>query len=118
MAHFAKIDKNGVVENVIVAEQDFVDTLEGTYVQTSYNTMNGKHTDGKTPLRWKYANAGDIYNSDMDEFHPIQPFSSWVFDKTKREWNPPVTYPTDGKDYSWEEDEYLKDKTKGWVEIS
>ena len=117
MAHFAKIDKNGIVENVIVAEQDFVDTLEGTWIQTSYNTVDGKHTNGGTPLRWKYANAGDIYNSEMDEFHISSPFDSWVFDKTKREWNPPVTYPTDGKDYAWDEATYLEDNTKGWLEL-
>ena len=117
MSHFAKIDKDGTVEEVIVAEQDFIDTLDGTYVQTSYNTINGKHTAGKTPLRWKFANAGDVYNSEMDEFHPIQPFSSWVFDKTKREWNPPISIPDDGKKYMWDEATYLDDNKKGWIEL-
>ena len=86
MSHFAKIDKNGTVERVIVAEQDFIDTLDGTWIQTSYNTVNGKHTNGETPLRWKFANVGDIYNSEMDEFHIAPPFPSWKFDKTKRDW--------------------------------
>ena len=117
MSHFAKIDKDGVVENVIVAEQDFVDTLDGTWIQTSYNTVLGKHTNGKTPLRWKYANIGDVYNSEMDEFHIASPFPSWKFDKTKRDWNPPIAKPDDGKDYMWEEDVYLEDNTKGWIEI-
>ena len=43
MSHFAKINSSGIVENVIVAEQSYVDTLSGTYVQTSYNTKRGKH---------------------------------------------------------------------------
>ena len=117
MSHFAKIDKDGVVENVIVAEQDFVDTLDGTWIQTSYNTVLGKHTNGGTPLRWKYANVGDVYNSEMDEFHIASPFPSWKFDKTKRDWNPPIAEPDDGKNYMWEEEAYLKDNTKGWIEI-
>ena len=50
MSHFAKV-VDGVVEIVIVAEQDFIDTQEGTWVQTSYNTYGGVHSAGKTPLR-------------------------------------------------------------------
>jgi len=117
MSHFAKVNKDGIVEEVIVAEQDFIDTLDGTYVQTSYNTINGKHTNGGTPLRWKFANRGDVYNSEMDEFHMSPPFSSWKLDKTKREWNPPISMPDDGKKYIWDEATYLDDNKKGWIEL-
>ena len=118
MAHFAKIDKDGNVENVIVADQEYIDTLEGTYIQTSYNTVRGVHTGGGTPLRWNYAGIGDYYNAEMDEFHNIKPFDSWVFDKKEREWNPPVEYPSDGKKYYWDEQTYLDDNEKGWIEIT
>lgn len=118
MAHFAKLDENNIVIERIVADKEFVDTLEGTYIQTSYNTQKGKHTLGGTPLRWNYAGMGDYYNAEMDEFHPKKPFDSWVFDKVEREWNPPITRPTDGKNYIWDEATYLEDNTKGWIENS
>lgn len=118
MAHFVKLDETNHVIEKIVAEQEFIDTLDGTWIQTSYNTQEGKHLLGGTPLRWNYAGMGDYYNADMDEFHSAKPFDSWKFDKTKREWNPPITMPDDGKSYMWEEAEYLKDNTKGWIEVS
>ena len=76
MAHFAKLDENNIVIEKIVADQEFVDTLEGTYVQTSYNTQFGKHSLGGTPLRWNFAGIGDYYKAEMDEFHPAKPFDS------------------------------------------
>ena len=61
MAHFAKV-KNGIVTNVIVADQDFVDSYidheAGKWLQTSYNTIGGVHTEGGTPLR-KNHNTGE-----------------------------------------------------------
>ena len=50
MAHYAKVE-SGVVTNVIVAEQDFIDTMSGTWVQTSYNTQGGVHILQGAPLR-------------------------------------------------------------------
>ena len=68
MAHFAKVLDNRVTQ-VIVAEQDFVDTQVGTWVQTSYNTHGGQHLLGGTPLRKNYAGIGYIYDSTMDAFY-------------------------------------------------
>ena len=62
MSHFAKIEDN-LVTTVIVAEQDFIDTLEGTWVQTSYNTHGGIHIFSGTALRKNYAGRGHIYDS-------------------------------------------------------
>lgn len=116
MSHFAKLDSTNHVEKVIVAEQEHINSLEGTYVQTSYNTLNGVHTLGGTPLRWSFAGVGDYYNSDMDEFHPAKPFNSWVFDSTEREWNPPIEKPEG--DYFWDEETHQSDNTQGWIEIT
>ena len=118
MAHFVKLDETNHVIEKIVAEQEVIDTLDGTWIQTSYNTQQGKHLLGGTPLRWNFAGIGDYYNGEMDEFHSAKPFDSWLFDKVKREWYPPLTYPTDGKDYIWDEATYLKDNTKGWIEAT
>jgi hypothetical protein len=116
MAHFAKLDSTNHVEKVIVAEQEYVDTLEGTWVQTSYNTIKGVHQLGGTPLRWNYAGIGHYYNSDMDEFHPPQPYNSWAFDTTERVWNPPIEKPEGN--YYWDEKTHQADNTQGWIEIT
>jgi len=110
MSHFAEIDANNVVLQVIVAEQEFIDTLEGNWVQTSYNTRGGKHydpdtneEDDGTPLRKNFAMIGGSYDATRDAFIPPQPYPSWVLDDDTCLWNPPIAYP-DGNDiYYWNE---------------
>jgi len=111
MAHFAKIN-DGVVTQVIVAEQEFVDTQGGTWVQTSYNTRGGQHTLGGTPLRKNYASVGYIYDHTRDAFYSPQPYLSWVLNETTCLWEAPVALPDDGKRYFWNED------TTNWVEVT
>ena len=113
MAHYAKIE-NEIVMRVIVAEQDFIDTQEGTWVQTSYNTYGGQHTLGNTPLRKNYAGVGYTYDSTRDAFYGPQPYPSWVLDDNTCWWEPPVAYPDDDDDkkYIWDED------TTSWIEPS
>ena len=76
MAHFAKV-VNGIVEQVIVAEQEFinnfVDSSPGEWIQTSYNTFAGEHKLGGTPLRKNYAGIGDTYDKTRDAFYAPQP---------------------------------------------
>ena len=111
MAHFAKV-KNGIVTQVIVAEQDFIDTQEGTWVQTSYNTEGGEHKLGGTPLRKNYASIGGTYDSSKDAFIPLKPpFPTWTLNETPCQWEAPVAYPDDGKEYFWNE------TTTSWDEI-
>ena len=89
MSHFAKINSSGIVENVIKAEQSYVDTLPGTYVQTSYNTKRGKHyhqdgylsSDQSKALRKNYARIGGTYDTVRDAFFGKRPFDSWVIDE-------------------------------------
>lgn len=108
MSHFAKIENNRVTQ-VIVAEQDFIDTLEGTWIQTSYNTYGGVHygqdgnPDGGIALRYNYASIGGHYDSETDAFYEEQPFSSWTLNTTTYTWQPPTPYPNDGNDYKWDE---------------
>ena len=119
MAHYAKVT-DGVVTNVIVAEaghfDTFVDTEPGKWIQTSYNTREGVHKLGGTPLRKNFATIGGTYDSTRDAFIPPKPFASWVLDETTCVYVAPVTYPTDGKAYIWDESAYQADNTKGWVE--
>ena len=111
MSHFAKIE-NGIVTQVIVAEQDFVDTQAGTWVQTSYNTYSGQHRLGGAPMRKNYAGIGYTYDSIRDAFYAPQPYPSWTLNETTCVWEPPVADPNDGKDYEWNEE------TTSWVEVN
>jgi hypothetical protein len=107
MAHFAKV-KNGIVTNVIVADQDFVDSYidheAGRWIQTSYNTIGGVHTEGGTPLRKNFASIGGVYDAERDAFYLQQPYPSWTLNEDTCLWNPPVAYPDDGNIYIWNEE--------------
>ena len=111
MSHFAKVE-NGIVTQVIVAEQDVIDSgMFGTgWVQTSYNTRGGKHPEGR-PLRKNYAGVGYTYDEQRDAFIPPQPFPSWSLDEFSCLWEPPIQRPDDGKFYRWDE------PTLAWVEV-
>ena len=106
MAHFAKVNQ-GIVEKIIVAEQDFIDILvddsPGEYIQTSYNTYGGEHRLGGTPLRKNFAAVGGHYDSVNDAFYNKQPYPSWTLNNTTYIWEPPVAYPDDGNMYDWNE---------------
>lgn len=109
MTHFAKVE-NGFVAQVIVAEQDVIDSgiFGDGWVQTSYNTYGGVHANGSTPLRKNYAGIGYTYDSQRDAFIPPQPYSSWALNEDTCLWDAPVPKPTDGL-YDWDE------ATTSWV---
>ena len=111
MSHFARVTAQGIVEQVIVAEQDFIDTLPDrtSWIQTSYNTYGGQHPEGR-PIRKNYAGIGYTYDSVRDAFIPPKPYASWVMNENTCLWDAPTPYPTDGKTYNWDEN------TQQWVE--
>lgn len=100
MSHFAKIENN-IVTQVIVAEQDFVDTQQGQWVQTSYNAR----------IRKNFAGIGFTYDSQRDAFIPPQPYPSWTLIESTCRWEAPTQMPTDGY-YKWDEN------TTSWVEVT
>lgn len=120
MAHFAKVE-NGTVTQVIVADQDFIDSGAvgdpASWVQTSYNTRGGVHygqdgnPDGGVALRKNYAGIGYTYDAQRDAFIPPKPFDSWVLVDESALWEAPTPMPTDGKRYTWDE------ATTSWVEV-
>ncbi len=123
MSHYAHIT-NGIVDQIIVAEQDFIDSgavgSASEWVQTSYNTRGGVHyqPDSNTPsadqskaLRKNYAGIGYTYDATRDAFIPPQPYASWTLDDASCLWNAPVAMPTDGKAYEWDE------ATTSWKEL-
>ena len=118
MAHFAQLNEENLVTQVIVvanqdtADQDGVENeaigiafctnlLGGTWKQTSYNGN----------IRKNYAGIGFKYDATLDAFVPPQPYASWILDKTTAQWEAPTPYPTDDKRYTWDE------ATTAWVEV-
>lgn len=107
MAHYALIDNDNIVTQVIVAEQDFIDSGAvgdpARWIQTSYNTYGGQHKLNGIPLRKNFAGIGFTYDSVNDAFIPQKPYPSWILNPVTCLWEPPVVMPNDGKLYSWNE---------------
>jgi hypothetical protein len=116
MAHFAKLDENNSVIQVIVVNNDVLldangneseqlgqefctQLLGGNWVQTSYNAN----------FRKNYAGTGHTYDLELDAFIPPSPFPSWVLDTATCQWAAPLPYPDDGESYSWDEG------TQSWI---
>ena len=116
MSHFAKIDENNTVIDIIVIEQDVVDTGlfgdPGSWIQTSYNTSGGVHTQGGTPLRKNYAGIGYTYDVTRDAFIPPKPFNSWTLNEDACVYEAPIPMPNDEKMYIWDEE------TTSWLPIT
>jgi hypothetical protein len=105
MSHFAKVE-NGVVTQVIVAEADFISTGAlgdpANWVQTSYNTRGGQHSNGGEPLHKNYAGIG--YTWDGTGFSAPKPYASWTLNQDSYIWEAPVAMPTGDGQYSWNEE--------------
>jgi hypothetical protein len=96
MPYFAKI-VDRVVTKVIVADQDFINSMvddsPGTWVQTYKDRSARAH----------YAGIGYTYDRERDAFIPPKPFDSWVLNEDSCLWGSPVPYPSDGAEYVWDE---------------
>ena len=103
MSHFAKLNNN-IVTEVIVAEQDFINSgLVGDsflWVQTSYNEN----------FRKNFATVGSSYDSTRDAFIPVKPYASWTLNETTCLWECPVALPDDNKKYEWNETDQTWDE--------
>ena len=103
MSHFAEINSDSVVQRVIVAEQDFINSGavgdSFNWVQTSYNGN----------FRKNYAGSGYTYDKTRDAFIAPQPYASWTLVEATCQWEAPTAYPDDGEMYTWDED------TTAWV---
>ena len=123
MAHFAKVNEDGIVVDVIVAEKNFIDNhTTGTWIQTSYNTYGNVHydkdgiPDGGIAINKNFAGIGYTYVAGKG-FHRPQPFPSWTLNSDTYFWEPPVAYPDDGKRYVWNEELHQENNSLGWVEV-
>lgn len=119
MAHYAFLDKDNIVTEVIPGKDDPGVDWEVVYGEirgqvckrTSYNTRGGQHPEGK-PFRKNYAGIGFKYDQLRDAFISPKPFPSWTLDEESCTWQSPKPYPSDGNLYHW--DEY----TLSWVKVN
>jgi hypothetical protein len=127
MAHFAQLDENNIVTQVIAVNNDailnngieseqkgidFCRSIFGQdtkWVQTSINTLGGIHNLGKQPLRKNGAGIGDTYDQTRDAFIKQKTFNSWILNENTCLWEPPISEPTDGPSYLWDEE------TVSWI---
>ena len=106
MAHWAEIDENNVVVRVTVGDNNdlngdegyqwLIDNLGGTWIKTSFNTINGEHLLGGTPLRWTFAGVGFQYVPELDIFVEPKPYAIAVLNAETKQWEPPFPKPDSG----------------------
>ena len=124
MAHYAFLDGNNTVTEVITGKNEGEDGIDweqwyGEFrgqvcKRTSYNTSGGVHSTGGTPFRKNYAGIGYTFDEARDAFIPPKPFDSWLLNEDSCLWEAPVAHPNDGGFYNWNEE------TQSWdaVELS
>ena len=122
MAHYAFLDENNIVIEVIVGKDEGEEGIDWeahygafrgqTCKRTSYNTRGGVHANGGTPLRKNYAGIGFTYDSQRDAFIQPKPFLSWILNEDTCLWYAPTPMPTDNKMYEWDE------ATTSWIEVT
>jgi hypothetical protein len=131
MAHYAFLDKNNVVVQLIVGKDEGEDGIDWEVFyanevglpckRTSYNTRRGVHykSDGNTPtedqskaFRKNHGGIGFTYDAVRDAFIPPKPYPSWLLDEATCDWAAPVPKPIDSSRYRWDE------STTSWVEVS
>jgi hypothetical protein len=114
MAHYAFLDENNLVTEVITGV-DETELIEGLDTETWYGNFRGqvcKRTSYNGNIRKNYAGIGMTYDEVRDAFIGSKPFESWILNEDSCKWKAPVAYPTDDKVYEWDE------PTLSWVEIT
>jgi hypothetical protein len=112
MAYFAKLDSDNIVTEIRVVANGVLIKADGTeselkgkqFLNSLYGSATWKQTSYNGTFRKNYAGIGYKYDSTRDAFIPPKPFDSWTLNETTCQWEAPVSYPTDGKPYEWDED--------------
>ena len=133
MAHFAEINElRKVIRVLVVDNKDTQDNdgnevesiganylhkaFGGTWLRTSYNTIEGVHKLDGVPFRKNYAGIGYTYDEARDAFISSKTYPSWTLNESTCSWEAPVPFPdawrNNGKMYDWDEE------TTSWVEIT
>ena len=114
MAYFAKLGVGNVVESVTSVNDDIAtsESVGADFLNTLYKTNDvWKQTSYNGNIRKNYAGVGYSYDEARDAFISPKPYPSWVLNEDSCQWEAPVAYPEDGKDYVWNE------SNTEWVEV-
>ena len=112
MAHFAKLGTGNIITTVQVVHNDIATTEKAglDFLNNLYNSRDvWKQTSYNGNIRKNFAGVGYNYDESRDAFIPPKPFNSWILNETTCQWEAPVAYPDDGKDYKWSDD------SESWV---
>ena len=119
MAHFAELDENNVVLRVVVVDNKDTSDANGNEVESIGVAFcqkllggNWKQTSYNGNIRKNYAGISYVYDATIDAFVPPKPYPSWVLDTNTAQWQAPVSMPSDGAMYSWDE------ATQSWVQVT
>lgn len=132
MAHFASLDENNVVTQVIVVSNEDIQDADGVEVEEIGIAFckklfgadtNWKQTSYNNNIRKRYAGIGYSYNEELDAFIPRKPHNSWVILEETADWQSPLgAAPILTEEeiasrsfYRWDEDAYQADNTAGWI---
>lgn len=122
MAHFAQLDDNNVVINVLViGDEDCVDedgneseAVGVTFCQSLMGAdTNWKQTSYNHNMRFRYGSPGYTYDASLDAFIEPKPYPSWTLNASTADWEPPTPDPSDENGlYRWDED------NQQWVAVN
>lgn len=118
MAHFAKLNENNLVTEVIVVNNEVI-TVDGQeseqagidFLTNLYGHSLWKQCSYNSNFRNCYPGIGFEWREDLDAFIQPKEYNSWILNETTLKWEAPIPYPTDGKNYYWD------DKTLSWIEF-
>jgi hypothetical protein len=105
MAHYAFLDDNNIVTEVITGI-DETELIEGLDTETWYGNFRGqvcKRTSYNGNIRKNYAGLGFSYDSERDAFIAPKPYPSWQLNEETCRWESSTPYPTDGLPHRWNE---------------
>jgi len=111
MAHYAFLNENNIVTEVIVGKDETDTSQDWEQFYGEFRNQVCKRTSYNGNIRKNYAGIGYTYDSQRDAFIPPQPFPSWLLVEETCQWSAPVAMPTDGM-YSWDE------ATTSWVRVN
>jgi hypothetical protein len=114
MAHYAFLDENNIVTDVITGI-DETELIEGLDTETWYGNFRGqvcKRTSYNNNIRKNYAGIGYTYDEERDAFIPPKLYPSWILNEDTCQWEPPTAYPDNDLIYRWDED------STSWVEVA
>lgn len=112
MAHYAFLDENNIVTEVIVGKDETDTSHDWEQFYGQIRNQVCKRTSYNGNIRKNYAGIGYSYDYDRDAFIPPKPYPSWVLVEQTCLWDSPIPYPNDGKKYDWDEN------IKNWIEVN